>query len=357
MSSPRDRSSGKPTTSRAPKRVARPTMNDVAKASGASLKTVSRVVNGEPGVRPELIEKVNRAVKKLNYRHNQTAGSLRRIGGRTRTIGLLLEDISNPFSASLHRSIEDYARERNVEIFAGSLDGDPDREASLIQALTTRRVDGLIIVPSSQDHKYLEIERRTGIHFVFVDRPAENFEADTVIATNREGTRAAVQTLIENGHKRIAYLGDFKSIYTAEERYQGFVAAMKAAKLPIDKSLVHLGFRKRDEIAVKVLTMFNSDDPPTAIFSAQNLITLELIHTLREIGASKSCALIGFDDLPLADLIEPAISLVTQDIPAMGREAAEMLFSRLDGNIESFHTKVVETTFTQRASGLIRPKK
>ena len=331
-------------------------MVDVAQASGASLKTVSRVVNGEPGVRPELVAKVNRAVKKLNYRHNQTAGSLRRIDGRTRTIGLLLEDISNPFSASLHRAIEDYARERNVEIFAGSLDGDPDREESLIHALTTRRVDGLIIVPSSQDHRYLEIERRTGIHFVFVDRPAINFDADTVIATNREGARAAVQSLLENGHQRIAFLGDSKSIYTAQERYEGFAISMKAAKVPIDRSLVNMGFRKRDEISVKVLTMLNSDNPPTAIYSAQNLITLEVIRTLRQIGASKRCALIGFDDLPLADLMEPAISLVTQDIPAMGRQAAEMLFARLDGSAEPFHTKVVETTFTQRASGLIRPK-
>ena len=331
-------------------------MIDVAQASGTSLKTVSRVVNGEPGVRQELVDKVNKAVKKLNYRHNQTAGSLRRIGGRTRTIGLLLEDISNPFSASLHRSIEDYARDRNVEIFAGSLDGDSEREAALIQALTTRRVDGLIIVPSSEDHKYLEIERRSGNHFVFVDRPAHNFNADTVVATNKEGTRSAVQALIENGHRRIAYLGDAKTIYTAQERYEGYTSAMKAAKLPIDKSLVQLGFRKRDEIAVRVLTMFNSDNPPTAIFSAQNLITLEVIHTLRQIGASKSCALIGFDDLPLADLMEPAISLVTQDIPAMGREAAQMLFARLDGSTEPFHTRIVETTFTQRASGLIRPK-
>ena len=340
----------------AQKRVVRPTMIDVAQASGTSLKTVSRVVNGEGGVRPELVDKVNKAIKKLNYRHNQTAGSLRRIDGRTRTIGLLLEDISNPFSASLLRSVEDSARERNVEIFAGSLDGDPLREATIVQAFTTRRVDGLIIVPCSEDHKYLELERGTGNHFVFVDRPARNFAADTVVATNKEGTRGAVESLIQNGHTRIAYLGDFKSIYTAEERYNGYLAAMKSAKLPVDKSLVHLGFKNSEAIAAKVLQLFQSANPPTAIFSAQNLITLEVVRVLRSLGIAKKCALIGFDDIPLADLMEPAISLVTQDIPAMGKEAAEMLFARLDGNATEFHTRVVETTFTQRASGLIKPR-
>ena len=337
-------------------RVVRPTMIDVAQASGTSLKTVSRVVNGESGVRLELVEKVNRAIEELNYRHNQTAGSLRRSGGRTKTLGLLLEDISNPFSASLLRSIEDAARERNVEIFAGSLDGDPLRESTIVQAFTTRRVDGLIIVPCSDDHQYLELERQAGNHFVFVDRPAYNFEADTVVATNKEGTRIAVESLIARGHTRIAYLGDHKSIYTAQERYNGYLAALKSAKLGVDKSLVTLGFKDNAAIAAKVLQLFESAEPPTAIFSAQNLITLEVVRVLRSIGAAKKCALIGFDDIPLADLMEPAISLVTQDIPAMGKEAAEMLFARLDGNTSPFHTRVVETTFTQRASGLIKPR-
>ena len=338
------------------KRVERPTMIDVAEASGTSLKTVSRVVNGESGVRPELVEKVNKAIAKLNYRHNQTAGSLRRIGGRTRTIGLLLEDISNPFSASLLRSVEDSARERNIEVFAGSLDDDPLRESTIVQAFTTRRVDGLIIVPCSEDHKYLELERRSGNHFVFVDRPAHNFEADTVVATNKVGTQTAVESLIKNGHRRIAFLGDAKSIYTAQERHSGYVAAMKAAKLPVDKSWMQLGFKDSASIAAKVLQLFELAEPPTAIFSAQNLITLEVVRVLRSLGAAKKCALIGFDDIPLADLMEPAISLVTQDIPAMGKEAAEMLFARLDGNNSPFHTRVVETTFTQRASGLIKPR-
>ena len=338
------------------KRIGRPTMVDVASASGTSLKTVSRVVNGEGGVRPELVERVNKAITKLNYRHNQTAGSLRRIGGRTRTIGLLLEDISNPFSASLLRSVEDSARERKVEIFAGSLDGDPLREATIVQAFTTRRVDGLIIVPCSDDHRYLEVERRTGNHFVFVDRPAHHFAADTVVATNKAGTQIAVESLIRNGHSRIAYLGDDKSIYTAAERYSGYLAAMKAAKLPVDKGLVQLGFSGGAAIAAKVSALFQSANPPTAIFSAQNLITLEVVRMLRSLGMAKKCALIGFDDIPLADLMEPAISLVTQDIPAMGKEAAEMLFARLDGNNSEFHTRVVDTTFTQRASGLIKPR-
>jgi len=333
----------------------RPTMLDVAKESGTSLKTVSRVVNGESGVNPVLVAKVERAVKKLHYRHNLTAGSLRRLGGKTKTIGLLLENVSNPFSAALHRSVEDSARSRGIDVLTGSLDGDSQRERELINGLVARRVDGLIVVPSSDDHKYLTTERRAGTHFVFIDRPALNFNSDTVTATNSAGVEEAVTSLIGLGHKRIAYLGDAESIYTAKERHGGYRKALRTAKIPVDKDLEKLGFADESEIESFLIGLLSRQNRPTAIFTGQNIITLVAIRVLRSKNLHHKIALIGFDDLPLADLLDPAIALVTQDIHVMGSIAAQLLFDRIDGAKTPFEERVVPTTFAQRASGLIKP--
>ena len=129
-------------------------MKDVAALSGVSLSTVSRVVNGTP-VAPELAIKVQRAVEILGYRHNHTAGTLRRADGVSRTIGLIFEDVSNPFFSAIHRGVEETARARSVVTIAGSADEDPDRERELSDALLARRVDGLIVVPTATDHTHL----------------------------------------------------------------------------------------------------------------------------------------------------------------------------------------------------------
>ena len=330
-------------------------MLDVAKESGTSLKTVSRVVNGEAGVNPDLVVKVERAVKKLHYRHNLTAGSLRRLGGKTKTIGLLLENVSNPFSAALHRSVEDSARSRGIDVLTGSLDGDSQRERELINGFVARRVDGLIVVPSSDDHKYLTTERRAGTHFVFIDRPALNFNSDTVTATNSAGVEEAVTSLVGLGHTRIAYLGDAEAIFTAKERHNGYRKALRTAKIPVDKDLEKLGFVDESEIESFLIGLRSRQNRPTAIFTGQNIITLVAIRVLRSKNLHHKIALIGFDDLPLADLLDPAIALVTQDIHVMGSIAAQLLFDRIDGAKTPFEERVVPTTFAQRASGLIKP--
>src|SRR5437879_3016980 len=155
------------------------------------------------------------ASERLDYRHNLTASSLRRSDGRSATIGVVLEDVSNPFASALHRAIEDVAVARGVLVFAGSSDEDANRERQLVSAFASRRVDGLIIQPSSQDHSYLLAERKEGTAIVFVDRPPAFFDADTVLTDNVEGVRRGVRHLIAQGHRRIGYLGDLHTIATA----------------------------------------------------------------------------------------------------------------------------------------------
>src|SRR5207247_5920321 len=184
----------------------RPTMVDVAALAGVALRTGSRGATAGPSVSPELEARVRRAIEQLNYRRDANAATLRRLGGKTQTIGLVLEDVSNPFSSELHRAVEDAARERGVLVFAGSCDEDPDRERELIGSFRDRRVDGIIVVPAGHDHTYLYEERRTGTALVFVDRPASHLDADSVVSDNFGGATLAVSHLLERGHRRIGVL-------------------------------------------------------------------------------------------------------------------------------------------------------
>jgi LacI family transcriptional regulator len=205
-------------------------MRDVAALAGVSLTTVSRVVNGLPTVDPALTGQVRRAASLLHYKLNFTASSLRRRDGRSMMIGLMLEDVANPYSSAIYRAAEDTARGRGVGLLAGSIDEDPRRERELSAALILRRVDGLLIAPAGQDHSYLNNEMQIGTAMVFIDRPPSYLAADTVVSDNRAGAARGVRHLIEHGHRRIAYLGDLSSITTARDRFAGFLDALRDAK-------------------------------------------------------------------------------------------------------------------------------
>src|SRR5581483_120059 len=221
----------------------RATMRDVAALAGVSLKTVSRVVNGAPTVDAELASRVHRAAAQLNYRHNMTASNLRRGDRRSFMIGLMLEDISNPYSSVIYRAVEDVARERGVGVLAGSLDEDPGRERELAANLVARRVDGLIVIPAGRDHSYLRDEQEIGTAVVFVDRPPALLPADAVLAGNASGALTAVRHLIGHGHRRIAFLGDLATIATAEDRHAGYLDALSEAGLPADPAIIRRDLR------------------------------------------------------------------------------------------------------------------
>jgi LacI family transcriptional regulator len=328
-------------------------MVDVAALAGVALKTVSRVVNSEPGVSPELEAKVKRAIEQLNYRRDANAATLRRLGRKTQTIGLVLEDVSNPFSSELHRAVEDAARERGVLVFAGSCDEDPDRERELIGSFRERRVDGIIVVPASHDHTYLYEERRAGTALVFVDRPASHLDADSVVSDNIGGAVKAVSHLLRHGHRRIGFLGDLLSISTAEDRLRGYTQALGSAGVQVDEGLIRTELRDPDAAARAIDEMLAATEPPTAFFTGQNLLTIGGVHALRQAGREREIALIGFDDLPLADMLDPAISVVAQDPQAIGHAAADQLFRRLDGDRALAVHHVIPVTLIARGSGEI----
>jgi LacI family transcriptional regulator, galactose operon repressor len=331
-------------------------MVDVAALAGVAVKTVSRVVNSEPGVSAELEARVRRAIEQLSYRRDANAATLRRLGRKTQTIGLVLEDVSNPFSSELHRAVEDAARERGVLVFAGSCDEEPERERELIGSFRERRVDGIIVVPASNDHSYLLEERRAGTVLVFVDRRASHLDADSVVSDNFGGAMRAVGHLLERGHRRIGFLGDLLSISTAQERLRGHKRGLESGGVEVDEQLIRTGLRDSDAAAQAVDEMLELPEPPTAFFAGQNLLTIGGLRALRRAGLERDVALIGFDDISLADMLDPAISVVAQDPQALGRAAADQLFRRLDGDAGPAVHQVIPVTLVVRGSGEIRPR-
>ncbi|MGW5607065.1 LacI family DNA-binding transcriptional regulator [Streptomyces sp. NPDC003753] len=326
------------------------TMRDVATMAGVGIATVSRVVNGKP-VTPDLAERVTRAAELLGYRHDLTASSLRRADRRTHTLGLVLEDAANPFSAALHRAVEDAAADRGVLVLTGSTDEDPVRERGLLKTFTARRVDGLIVVPTGQNDTDLDAARRAGTPVVCVDRRTTAPQVDTVTVDNRAGVRAAVKRLHEAGHRRIAFLGDLRSIWTAEERYAGFVEGLAEVGCVLHPSLVRRGLHGAAAAQDATRALLALAHAPTALVSGQNLLTIGARRTLQELRLQRRVALIGFDDLPLADLLEPGISVIAQDHSAIGREAASLLFERLEGDGGPARHRVLPTRYLARGSG------
>lgn len=329
-------------------------MLDVAAEAGVSLKTVSRVVNGQTTVSPDIVLRVQDAIQHLDYRPNLAAVSLRRPDHKTSTIGLLLEDAANPFSSALYRAVEDTAIRHGMLVFAGSGDESPHRESELLGAFISHQVDGLIVVPTGgQAGEMLLEQQRQGMPIVLVDRLVEFLETDSVTADNRAAVCKAVRHLAAHGHRRIAFLGDARSIWTARERHAGYAEGLLAEGIPYDPNLVRHDFPTIELAEGAALDLLASQEPPTAILAAQNLITLGAIRALRQCGLQHRCALLGFDDLMLADLLDPPVSVVAQDPRALGRSAAELLLARLAGDSGPFKHVVVPTRLVVRGSGEI----
>jgi len=330
-------------------------MRDVAALAGVSVKTVSRVMNGEAGVSTTRAARVQAAARELDFHLNLGARNLRRSDGRTATIGLILENVANPYSSALHRAVENVARARGVAVLAGSLDETPQRERELVAAFTSRRVDGLIMMPTGSDHGYLLPERRAGTPIVFVDRSPGLLEADVVLADNRAGAQMGVGHLIARGHRRIGFLGDLARIATAEERHAGYRDAMRRAGLAASAEHVVRDASTADFAEAATTALLRGADPPTALFTAQNLVTIGALKALRRLGLQREVALVGFDDFLLADLLDPPVTVVAQDPHTMGEWAAKRLFRRTDGDASPFTTEVVPTRLVVRGSGEIAP--
>ena len=330
----------------------RPTIKDVAAEAGVSLKTVSRVLNDEGSVAPATAGRVLTAVESLGYQRNESAANLRRLGQSTSIIGLVIEDVGNPFYSVLERAVEDVARDNGCLLMVASSGEDPAQEIEVIRAFCARRVDGLVVVPTGVDHSFLQPEMAAGTAVVFVDRPGIGIESDTVVAANARGAADGVAHLLDHGHRRVGYLGDDPGIYTAAERYAGYRHALAAAGIDFNESLVRLGVGDTAAAEASAAELLGHADPPTALFAGNNRLTIGAVRAGRRDG--RRVAVVGFDDFELADMLDPPVTVVSQDASALGSMAAELLFRRLDGDRRPAQQVMLGTTLVVRGSGEIR---
>jgi LacI family transcriptional regulator len=319
-----------------------------------SLKSVSRVVNREPGVSEQLARRVDRAVAELGYRHNLAASNLRR-GRRTASIGVLVQDLSNEFCSEVLHAIEDRARAQGVVVMASSIEEDPDRERQAVDALVTRRIDGLILMPASRDQSYLDADRAAGLAVVAVDRRPLVTPMDAVVSDNQGGAAEAVRHLLAHGHRRIAFLGDSVAIFTAVERRAGYRMALRSAGQPVDPALERMELRCRSQAAEATKDLLGLPDPPTAILAGRNEICAGALLALQQTRLSGRIALVGFDELVVAELVEPRVTVVRQDTRAIGTRAIDRLLARLDGDDSPPRVDVVPTELVPRGSGELPP--
>jgi LacI family transcriptional regulator len=328
-------------------------MVDVARRAGVSVKTVSRVVNGAPNVAADLADRVLAAVAELGFRRNGLASTLRS-GQATATVGLIIEEIANPFYSTIAAAVAEVAREHDTVLVMASSEEDPHREKHLLLDLCSRRVDGLLVVPAGFDHSFLRAEVQMGLPVVFLDRPAGGLLADTVLLDNRGGARAGVERLLERGHRRIAVLLDSMSVYTMRERVAGAQEACAAAGIRYDDVLIRDGVRDPHTAARTVAALLDRPDPPTALFGTNNRITVGILGELWRRGGPED--LLGFDDFELSHLMPRPLTVISYDAHAFGRSAAELIFRRIAGDrswpsTTTLPTRVVDrgTTFAEDA--------
>jgi len=307
------------------------TIRDVAKKAGVSVATVSHVINGTRKVAPETEARVRRAMEALGYQPNAIAQSLRK--RTTYAIGILVSDITNPFFATLVRGAEDAALEAGYSVIMCNSDEDPQKEDMYIRALWRRRIDGMLIAPTRDGTSpaLQELVRRK-LPFVFVDRKAKGIEADAVLSDNIGGAYLATKHLIERGHKRIGIVLGIPGATTTEERLLGYRQALEETGLPFTEDLVVWGGYRMEGGRKACAQLLSLSDPPTAIFSTNNLMTVGVLQELshRSIKIPEEVAVVGFDDLEWAEIVYPPLTVVAQRPYEIGYQAFKILLRRLN---------------------------
>ncbi|MFV2143549.1 LacI family DNA-binding transcriptional regulator [Isoptericola sp. G70] len=334
----------------------RPTLATVARAAGVSLKTASRVMNDEPHVAPGTRERVRAAALELGFRRNAAAADLAR-GGRAPLVGFVTADIANRFFASVGAGMEQGLQGSGYQLVTASSGEDAVRERQLTEAFLERRVAALVIAPTDDDHRYLarEVAVDDGPPVVLVDRPAPGIEADTVVIDNEGGARQAVDHLVAHGHRRIALVGDHARLWTAQERRLAFLRAMAEHGLAVPGSRLREGAYDAAAAQRLVAELLDDADPPTALVTANNRITvgaLHVLHARRTAGASIP-ALVGFDDFELADLL--GVTVVAYDMAEIGRQAAFLALERTADPTLPARRRTVPTRLVPRGSGEVPP--
>lgn len=322
----------------------RPTLAQVAARAGVSLKTASRALGGESYVSEKTLTSVLAAAAELDYQRN-AAASLLASGRLADSLGLITGDFTNPFYSALAQAVEDEIRPRGMHLSVANSRESAEQEKRVAHDLADRQTKAVITVSAMTDHSdYAQLQAR-GIPVVFVDRPAENLAADSVVFDNREGGRLVARHLIEAGHRRIAFIGDYAWLPTYRQRLAGMGDVLDGSSASW-RDLLRTDAHDVASSRECVRGLLSLDEPPTAIVAGNNRI---LLGAMEEISASDaSPAVIGFDDPEWARVL--GISVVTGDIEELGRSAARLAVARLGDRTRAHENVVLPMRLIVRSS-------
>ncbi|BDZ48341.1 LacI family transcriptional regulator [Frondihabitans sucicola] len=329
------------------------TLVDVAERAGVSLKTASRAVNGEPHVAEATRQKVAKAALDLGFQLNSMASLLKR-GIRSNFIGLVTGDLANPFYSSLAKGVERELRSQGLQLVVSSTDESGERERVLVEEMVARQVRALIVVSTHESNDTLRSAQERGIPVVFVDRPALDLTADSVVLDNRAGARLAIEHLIAAGHRRIGFIGDFSRLPTHQQRLDGYLDAIEA--LPTKsgqdpRELVREDFHDAAGARGAALELLSLSTPPTALFTSNNRVTIGALTAFR--GLPVAPALVGFDDFDLSDVL--GVTVVSHDPVEMGSRAARIALETLESRQPGGEPVVLPVRLIERGSGEAAP--
>jgi LacI family transcriptional regulator len=321
-------------------------MREVAEKAGVSIKTVSRVVNNQQEISETTRQQVRAVIDELGYRPNLIARGL--VTQRTHTIGLVVNDITNPFFPEVARGVLDTARAKDFNIFLCNSDDDPEEEKQTLQTLSDQNVDGIIIFPCLQENirAFAELHRP----FVVINNQLEHPHVSAVITNNYEGAKLAVEHLIERGHTEIAMLSGKPAVNS--KRMRGFEDGMQNRGLTPITHYILSGpptFDRGYESARQLLTQYPHI---TAIFAYNDLLATGAIQACKHLGrrVPEDCAIVGFDDIHMASLVDPPLTTVRINKYQLGQTAMERMVAMLETPQESFSSIELDVELIVRES-------
>ncbi|GAB6137253.1 LacI family DNA-binding transcriptional regulator [Halanaerobaculum tunisiense] len=307
------------------------TIKDVAREAGVSYATVSRALNDHPDVNEDTKKRILKVANEIGYQPNDIARGL--VNQETKTIGLLIPDITNPFFPEVARGVEEAAIEAGYNVFLCNTNWNKEREKHYIDALLQKQIDGLIMVPSSEELDHLEKLLNSGVKTIFISSFIRHLDFTSVIVDNISGAQRAVEHLIERGHENIGFIGAEEDRFDNQERLKGYKKALRANNIEIEQKYIkdQEGSYKRKSGYYLMKELLDLDLCPTAVFNYNDLLALGAIQAIREEGLSvpEDIAIIGFDDISFASLPEIQLTTVAQPKYNMGQIALENLVEQI----------------------------
>jgi LacI family transcriptional regulator len=318
------------------------TIKDVARLAGVSSMTVSRVINESERVSPATRQRVEQAIAELGYVPSRLARGL--IRQRTGTIALIVPDVANPFFTLIVRGAEDVARRAGYRIILCDTRSDLTIEREVIEEMIAHRVEGMAIAPvSDRSQGHLRRLSGFGAQFVLIDRTVPGVECDVVVGDNVGGARRLVEHLISLGHRRIGFIVESDEVSTARDRGEGYAQALSGAGLPLDPSLIVRATVDPQGGFEGMSRLLALEDPPTAVFTVNNLVALGAIESVRssDLEVPDDIALVCFDDIEYASRLYPFLTVMAQPAETLGTLGTQLLLERIEGRASGQPRKVV----------------